>query len=125
MRKRCTDMRSCKRNQTRIYYANLIREDPEKDENGRFTGNNISVYSIPQPFYISVSANKGDISPNKFGNLTDYDKTLSVTDTDCPIDENSRLWIYASITQPHDFEVKKKSVSLNETVYAVKQVTVQ
>lgn len=118
-------MRSCRKNQIKIYYSNLIRTEPAKDEHGRYIGGEDNIYSVPEPIKISVSANKGDISQQLFGTLADYDRTLTITGTNCPINEDSRLWISVPITEPHDYEVKKKAVSLNETVYAIRQVTVQ
>lgn len=118
-------MRSLKKNQKRIYYSNLIYTEKGRDEHGRRTGENIPVYGDKIPFDIYVSANKGDISSSEmFGSLTDYDRIMSISCTNCPIDENSRLWIDCSKSAPYNFIVKKKSVSLNETVYAIKQVTV-
>lgn len=118
-------MRSLKRNQNRIYYSNLICMEKGRDEHGRMTGENIPVYGEKKPFDIYISANKGDISSQMFGSLTDYDRIMSISCTNCPIDENSRLWIDCSENAPYNFVVKKKSVSLNETVYAIKQVTVK
>lgn len=117
-------MRSLKRNQTTVYYANLLEEKQAKDENGYLTGENIPIYDEKKPLDIYVSANTGDISSQMFGNLSDYDRVMSVSDVNCPINEDSLLWIGVSKDAPHNFVVKKKAVSLNETVFAIKQVTV-
>jgi hypothetical protein len=118
-------MRSLKRNQQRIYYSNLLKTEAAKDEYGHFTGENVPVYDEKKPLDIYVSANTGDISMEMFGNLSDYDRVMSISGTNCPIDENSLLWIGVSPEEPHNFIVKRKSVSLNETVYAIAQVTVK
>jgi hypothetical protein len=59
-----------------------------------------------------------------FGNLSDYDRVMSISGTDCPIDENSLLWIGTAVSEPHNFIVRRKAKSLNETAYAIQQVTV-
>jgi hypothetical protein len=117
-------MRSLKRNQQRIFYSNLLETQKAKDEYGHFTGENIPVYDEKKPLDIYVSANTGDISTEMFGNLSDYDRVMSISDTNCPINENSLLWIGISAEKPHNFIVKRKAESLNETVYAIQQVTV-
>ena len=117
-------MRSLKRNQKRIWYANLIKSEMAIDEYDNYTGENIPDYSERKPLDIYVSANTGDISSQMFGNLTDYDRIMSISDINCPIDENTILWIDTD-KESHNFVVKKKSKSINEVVYAIKQVTVQ
>lgn len=118
-------MRSLKRNQKTIWYSKLETTTEEYDEYGNLTGENVPVYSEKKPLDIYVSANTGDISSQMFGSLTDYDRIMSISDTDCPIDEDTILWIDTDLDNPFNFIVKRKSVSLNETVYAIKQVTVQ
>lgn len=117
-------MRSLRRNQKTIYYKNLLDMKMVYDEYGNPTGENVPQYSDKKSINIYVSANTGDISSQKFGSLTDYDRVLSISDTSCEIDENSLLWIDKDTEMSHNFVVKKKSVSINETVYAIKQVTV-
>lgn len=94
-------------------YGNLIGTNtlPVYDEN--FTG-----------IDICVSANKSQMSAEMFGNFTDYDRTMSISDVNCPINENSKLWIGISTEKPYNFIVTKMAVSLNETIYAIKQVVV-
>lgn len=118
-------MRSLKRNQKSIYYANLLEIQHAKDEYGHLTGEDIPVYDEKKALDIYVSANTGDISSQMFGNLSDYDRIMSISDVNCPIDEDSLLWIDVPESEPHNFIVKKKAVSLNETVFAIKQVTVR
>ena len=59
---------------------------------------------------------------------TSYSKTVIVDDTNCPIDEHSRLWIDRTPTDAlgadiaHNYEVVMVAKSLNHITYAVKQV---
>lgn len=117
-------MRSLKRNQKKIWYANLIDTNETVDEYGNYTGENAPVYGEKKALDIYVSANTGEISSQIFGNLTDYDRVMSISDISCQINEDSILWIDCDITKSHNFIVKKMSKSLNETLYAIKQVTV-
>lgn len=119
-------MRDLRRNQQKIYYKQFVRSEQLKDEYGNYSGAEKNIYSDLRSINISLSANKGITSEQMFGNLADYDRTMSVTSLDCEINENSILWIDTDpITKPHNFIVKKVAKSLNETVYAIKQVTVQ
>lgn len=117
-------MRSLKRNQTNVWYKNVIGQVEETDEYGNVLGSFNSEYSELKKIMISVSANKGDVSNQTFGTMTDYDRTMSISNTNCEIDENSILWIEQDTEKSHNFIVKKKASSLNETVYAIKQVVV-
>lgn len=113
-------MRSLKRNQRKVYYKTLVLSD-KTDE----YGNEKYVRSDLKAIDISVSGNKGDTSDQLFGTSLDYDKTLSVSDTACEIGENTVLWVDKSPSESYDYIVKKKSVTLNETVYAIKRVDVK
>ena len=113
-------MRNLKRNQQKIYYQNL--SDTEVTDEW---GNSVKGYSgDPIGYMISVSANSGEASVNGFGTELNYDRTMSTTDKSCPINEYSRLWIVADTSKPHDFEVIKVAKSLNQILYAIKQVDI-
>ena len=57
---------------------------------------------------------------------------MSTCDTDCPINENSVLWIGISPFSsdpnvadiPHNYTVQRVAVGLNSILYAVKKVDV-
>lgn len=92
------------------------------------TGEKRSEYSEPTLRYAYVSPAKGETMVSAFGEALDYDKTILATNLD--IDEHSRLWIDAAPFDdegkpvPHNYIVKGIAPSLNETLIAVKQVTV-
>lgn len=112
-------MRSLKRNQQKIYYKTLVKtSDTDKFGNEKF------VKSELKEIYISLSGNKGDATNQFFGTSLDYDRTMSISRTDCEIDENTVLWIDKKSEESYDYKVIKKSVTLNETVFAIKRVNV-
>jgi hypothetical protein len=118
-------MRTLKRNKQQIYYALFLRKEPIKDEYGNETGEYRVVYSDPIEIKINVSAARGESSTRQFGDTVNYDKVLVTADMDCPIDENSVLWIDdLNITKPHDYVVKKVAKSLNSISYAVSKVSI-
>lgn len=52
-------MRDCKKNSRKLWYSNLLGNEPVLDENGDETGDTKPVYGIPIPFMASVSPGKG------------------------------------------------------------------
>ena len=77
------------------------------------------MFGEEQPLFLSVSANKGDYSEQMFGDVLDYDRTMLISDPDCPIDENSRVKIGGDT-----YVVKAAARSLNAAQYAIKRIEV-
>lgn len=109
-------MRNFKRDQSTIYYA-LFQEDSAVDK----YGNRIGGYTTPTRLKISLSAAKGDSNYNVFGKDTDYDREMVTTDTDCPINEYSRLWIGVDTSKTYNYVVTKVATSKREKRYAIKE----
>ena len=120
-------MKTQKRNQTTIYYANFesMEDVTTEDEYGNtlITGEKEAVYTEPAAIDLVVSPATGRTAEEMFGDLQGYDRIL-VTEKECPINENSILWIKASVDGPHDYIVKKVSESLNFVMYAISKVEV-
>lgn len=120
-------MKTLKRNQTTIYYANYESTEATTvvDEYGNplESGEKMVVRTDPIAIDLVVSPASGVIADEMFGGLQDYDRIL-VTEKGCPIDEYSVLWIEAPITESHDYIVKKVAKSLNFVAYAVSRVEV-
>jgi hypothetical protein len=90
-------------------------------------GNTVDIkgYGKPLKMQLSVSANKGSISAQAFGTDLNYDREMSTHDTNCPIDEYTRLWLDGrAITDTHNYEVVAVSKSLNCIRYAIRRVDV-
>ncbi len=120
-------MKTLKRNQTTIYYANYISTSDVTitDEWGNTiqTGEKGAVVTTPTAISVVVSPASGIVAEEMFGGLQDYDRII-VTEKGCPIDEHSILWIDEPTTEPHDYIVKKVARSLNFVAYAVSRVEV-
>lgn len=120
-------MKTQKRNQTTIYYANYsaMEDMTVTDEWGNVlkTGEKTASYTEPTAIELVVSPATGVIADEMFGGLQDYDRIL-VTEKGCEINEHSILWIDANVNDPHDYIVKKVARSLNFVAYAVSRVEV-
>ena len=112
-------MRDLQRNQVKISYKPYLGKDEIIDEYGYSTGEFDSQYGELHEMMISVSANKGDYSLQQFGDLLDYDRTMLVSDPNCPIDENARVYIDGNC-----YIVKAVARSLNAAQYAIKRVEI-
>ena len=84
-------MRTLKRNQRKVYYANRIKTEVVKDEDGNPTGEHRVIYGTPQPLWVNVSPAKGEYLLRQFGELENYDRALTMG----PLIPNgaSVLWI--------------------------------
>lgn len=119
-------MRCLNRNKQVVWYSTYLKKIPNTDTNGNLTGTYITQYSPPFKGYFNVSTSKGTSDINLFGTDISYSKTLVTTDIECPIDENSRLWIGVSPenNEPHNYEVTAVARSINSIKYAIKEVSV-
>ena len=86
-------MRTLKRNQRKFWYC--LYQDAEEiyDEYGNATGEYIPVYEEECEMYANISPASGYAQTEQFGNLDSYDKVIVTDWMDCPIDENSVLFI--------------------------------
>lgn len=112
-------MRDLKRNQIAVTYQLYLGSEEIIDEWGNSTGQYKPRFGEEQQLRISVSANRGDYSEQMFGNVLDYDRTMLISDPNCPIDENSRVKIGGDT-----YVVKAVARSLNAAQYAIKRVNV-
>ena len=122
--KRLMPMRSLKRNQSLVYYAEYGGDAPILDEEGYDTGEKEPIYGTPKPLWIHVSAAKGNAYTSIFGSVVDYTKVLGpADDMTLPVDEQSIFWIDTSDTSgDHDYIVKRVAKGLNAIHYAVQKV---
>ena len=115
------------------------------DEYGNESGENIVVYQNPVEMYANVSPATGQSNTEQFGNLENYDKVIVTDDLECPIDENSVLFIdkqpeYSLVrtyrptaitateefvrVPNYDYTVLRVAKSLNSVSIAVRKVRV-
>ena len=102
-------MRLMKRNQTVIYYCLYKGKEPLLDEDRNETSEYRVLYERP----VKLS----------------YDKVMITDDMNCPIDENTVLFIdskpgYRQGKPAYDYTVKRVAKSLNTIAYAVSKVKV-
>ena len=118
------------RNDTKFYYCLYSDKIPIVDEHGNETGENQVVYAAPVGMYANISPASGAAQTEQFGNLENYDKVIVTRDMDCPIDENSVLFIdkepeYSLDGDPiYDYTVRRVAKSLNSISIAVRKVNV-
>ena len=96
------------------------------DEYGNETGERILNYAAPVEMYANISQATGQSNTEQFGNLENYDKVIVTDDLDCPIDENSVLFIdkEPEFTDANTNEVIESSTlfgedQVNEKIYKV------
>ena len=137
-------MRCLKRNKQTFYYCLYDSASDIKDTNGNLTGEQKIAYHEAVEMQANISPATGQSNIEQFGNLENYDKVIVTADMNCPIDENTVLFIdkdpeYPIIgqtqdtppkpvydyTQPiYDYVVRRVSKSLNSISIAVRKVTV-
>ena len=119
-------MRTLNRNKQTIYYALYNGNNVPVDRYGDPTGEPIPTYDTPVKLRCNVSASRGTAESELFGIDINYSKTLCVEGTNCPIKEDSILWIGRTpdVDTKHNYVVVAVAVSLNNTVYAVREVDV-
>lgn len=129
-------MRSAQRNMTPFWYRLYTSNAPitTKDE----WGNNVETgeynigYSDPVSMCANISPASGASITEQFGNLDNYDKVIVTTDMDCPIDEDSILYVgitpvkdmNTKLWSPHNYVVRRVAKSINGISIAVRKVDV-
>lgn len=117
-----------KRNTRTIHYALYSgRGEPILDSDGYETGEKEILYEDPVAWTCNVGAiEKGESWVATFGIEDNYDRVIITDDMDCPVDENSILWVDVTPdeagTVPHDYTVWRVSRYLNHIAYAVQRV---
>lgn len=119
-------MRSLERNKRPLYYSNPTGEkEPILDDDGYETGDEREVFTDPVLLPINVSAASGAAAAEAFGAFTDYSRTLSTCDLDCPFKVGTRIWFNIHPPDPHNYIVTRVADSVNCMLYALKEVTVK
>ena len=145
-------MKALKRNKQPFSYCTVQTDQSGEavkreivDEYGNCTGQYIVMYNTAVATEANISPATGQSNTEIFGNLENYDKVIVIDDVNCPIDENSVLFIekavsYTSVTTynatavttttetvsvpVYDYIVKGVAKSLNSVSLAVKKVRV-
>lgn len=86
-------MKCLNRNKTTFFYALYLGEKPILDEDGNENGEVQSIYTDPVYMRANISPANGGTQAELFGSFTQYDKVIVTDDMQCPIDEQSVLFI--------------------------------
>lgn len=125
-------MRSLIRNNSKFYYAKYDNKKEIIDEYGNTTGQYELIYSKPIMTQGNISAAKGEIQNQQFGDSENYDKVIVLDNKDIQIDEYSILWVDTLpiinddgfTDTPHDYIVRQVARSLNSISIAISKVRV-
>ena len=124
-------MRLLKRNLRTIKYAlyqsktNIVENTQDAWE----TGEKALAYSQPVELECNVSSAMGRTAIEMFGDLRNYEKIIVTDDTNCPINEQSILFVdvpgeAVDGKYVYDYIVRRVAKSLNCIAYAVSHVDV-
>lgn len=123
-------MKLLNRNTRTIYYRLYEGQKDVLDEDGNKTGEKTVAYSEAKELRCSVSPASGKTQIEMFGNLDSYDKAVVTDDVNCPIDENTILFVDKSPDEDADgnplpdYRIRKVAKSLNCISYAISKVAV-
>lgn len=122
-------MRTMRINKRAFYYCLYSDTVTQYDDYGNENGTQV-VYEEPVQMKANISQATGQSNTEQFGNLENYDKVIVTDDLDCPIDENSVLFIdkepeYSLSGDPmYDYTVRRVAKSINSVSIAVRKVNV-
>lgn len=126
-------MKTIQRNQTEVWYALYGGQAELLDAAGNRTGEYEITYGTPIQAWMVLSPAKGSALREPFGIETNYSKVLVTDDIDCPLSEDSVLWIGVPpseevhgqvVANPYNYRVVRVAKSLNYIVYAIREVDV-
>lgn len=124
-------MKLQQRNLKPIWYCLYKGKEPITDDQGYETGEYEVTYFDPVKAKVNVSPATGWSQVGMFGNQESYDKVIVTDDIDCPINENTVLFIDKEPQKDgdeyifdYDYVVKRVAKSLNSIAIAVSKVKV-
>jgi len=118
-------MRSLRINQQPVFFKLYEGQEEILTPDGLSTGSYLPKYSELKSAMLCVSPNKGSSEVNQFGTFADYDRTMTTSDPNCLIDEDSILWVDGADTDgPYNAIVKLKAPWKNSVQYAIQHVSV-
>lgn len=118
-------MRCLDRDRRRIIARSYLGMENPVDDEGRLTGEPRLARGEAVELLPTMSADKGSVETDVFGQSLDYDRVLIFDDPEVDIDESTALWIDADEKAPHDYAVKRVAKTCSYTAVAVKRVEVR
>ena len=124
-------MRLVKRNLRPIWYQLYQGSQAATDDEGYETGEPVISYADPVQLMCNISPASGKAQTMMFGTDENYDKAIVTDRMDCPIDENTVLFVDrepvyedGKLANTYDYIVKRVAKSLNHISYAITKVKV-
>lgn len=122
-------MKLLKRNLQPVWYCLYKNKSDLTDDEGYETGEKTVSYEKPVKMMCNVSPATGEAQLALFGSLESYDKVIVTDDVNCPIDENTVLFIdkkpgYNQGKPTFDYTVRRVAKSHNSLSIAVSKVKV-
>ena len=123
-------MKLLERNLQTVWYCQYVGKTPIVDSDGYETGEYTVTYTDPVSVEVNVSPATGTAQMMMFGTLIAYDKVMVTADLECPINENSVLFVekepeFDEYGKPmYDYTVKRVAKSLNYISYALREAKV-
>ena len=117
-------------NKRQFHYCLFQGSEDLEDINGYKTGEKKLVYAAPVAMSANVSEAKGRSEAEQFGTDLKYDKVILTCEMDCPIDEQTVLFVDREPAFDNDgcplfdYVVSRVAKSLNVITYAIKKVDV-
>lgn len=104
-----------------IKYALFDKIEPILDDEGFDTGETRTVYKPIQEVKAVLSPSKNSVNTEVFGTLIDYDRTMSIDNLECLIDENTKVYVHER-DKDHTYIVKKRADSSNLILFALREI---
>ena len=123
-------MKTLKRNCRKFFYALYTSKEEVYDSDGYRTGEHGKNYGEPVAMVANISPARGTADLQIFGENLNYTRTICTDDVNCPITEESILWIdkepcdHLGNPYPHNYVVTQIAKSINSIVYAIRKVDV-
>ena len=123
-------MRTLNRNKQTFWYALYEGSEMLTDENDNLTGETNIIYSEPVKMRANISPATGNSQAEQFGALDNYDKVIVTDDLNCPINEQSILFVDCEPEHNtggallYDYIVRRVAKSLNSVSIAISKVKV-
>lgn len=117
------------RNDRKLYYCLYTGMTQQTDADGRKYGEKTASYAEPVEMWANISPAKGYAQTEIFGDFDGYDRVIVTKDMNCPINENTVLFIDKEPSHNlaggtmYDYIVRRVAKSLNTISYAVSKVT--
>ena len=117
-------------NKRKFYYCLFEGSEDLTDMGGYKTGEKRLVYSAPVEMLANVSEAKGRSEAEQFGTDLKYDKVILTCEMDCPINEQTVLFVDREPAFDNDgcplfdYVVSRVAKSINVITYAIRKVDV-